>query len=224
MYRTRVGNVLRRLLLDGNFETPATFRTEDNDVTRWLTAALSEYSSLREESLRALQVQNTIMQFGIAGIAVLIGVALQNSDPVLSILILLFLVPLLAIFLVNIWAGELTRVVRASNYISGLEERINAVIGGEVPALGWEGWLRRHPEFRLYWYYRAQFVALFVLEAAAIALGGYVALQADFELSHPALLASSIGSVSFAFVLFSIWLFQSHQRRLRRQATQDPPS
>jgi hypothetical protein len=147
MYRTRVGNALRRLLPHGNFETSATIRTEDNDVTRWLTAALSEYSSLREESLRALQVQNTIMQFGIAGIAVLIGVALQNSDPILSILILLFLVPLLAIFLVNIWAGELTRVVRASNYISGLEEKINAVIGGEVPALGWEGWLRRIQNF-----------------------------------------------------------------------------
>jgi hypothetical protein len=107
MYRTRVGNVWQRLLLDdSNFEAPVTFRTEDNDVTRWLTAALSEYSSLRAESLNALQVQNTIMQFGIAGIAVLIGVALQNSDPVLSVLILFFLIPLLAILLVNVWVAN----------------------------------------------------------------------------------------------------------------------
>jgi hypothetical protein len=192
-----VGNAWRRQLLDHrDFDMPVRFTTEDNDVTRWLAAALAEYESLRAESLQAQQAQLYILQFGITGVAVLIGLGLQKNDPLLAIPVLLFLVPLLSMSIAAIWFVEIFRSSRAGTFISCLEERINRVIGGDVPALGWETWLRRHPKVRMAMRDRMSFSALYLLNVAGLSLGFYLALHANFNFAHPARIVAT-------FVLWS---------------------
>jgi hypothetical protein len=215
MERFFVGNPWRRQLLDdGNFDAPVTFRTEDNDATRWLTTALAEYNSLRAESLQAQQAQQHILQFGITGIAVLTGLGLQNNDELLSILVLLFLVPLLSIFIVSVWFVEIFRSLRAGMFIACIEERINAVLGGDFPALHWETWLRDHREARMFVRDRMSFSILYVFNVAGVVLAAYIALGADFHLPHPAPVIAGFGVMSGALLLASIVTYRRYEQRV----------
>jgi hypothetical protein len=210
-----VGNTWRRQLLDhGDFDTPVTFRTEDNDVTRWLTTALAEYNSLRAESLQAQQAQQNILQFGIAGIAVLIGLGLQNNDEFLSILVLLFLVPLLSIFIVSVWFVEIFRSLRAGMFIAYLEKNINSVLGGNVRALQWESWLNDHREARMFVRDRMSFSILCIFNVAGIILAAYLAHRANFTLAHPFPVIAGFGALSLILLLASVITYLRYERQV----------
>ena len=73
--------------------------------------------------------------------------AFRNIDELLALLIQLLLVPLVTRFIVAAWFVEILRQVRAGAFVAHLEDKINTVLGRASPALEWENWLRRHPEF-----------------------------------------------------------------------------
>ena len=102
---------------------------QDDAATRWLTAALAEYQSLRTESLQAQHAPQTILQFGITGVAVLVGLSLQLKNQVLAILLLLYMVPLVSIFIVSVWFTEIFRSLRAGDFLAYREKKINKEIG-----------------------------------------------------------------------------------------------
>lgn len=213
--RLHVGNAWRRQLLDRDgFDTPVTFRTEDNDVTRWLTTALNEYHSLRAESLQAMQAQQSILQFGVTGVAVLTGLGLQNNDKLLAILVLLVFVPLLSIFITSVWFVEIFRSIRAGMYIACLEKKINAVIGGSIRALEWESWLQDHPEARMFTRDRMSFGIIYIFNVGGIILAAHLAKSAKFRLTHPLPVIVGFGLVSGFLLIAGVLLYRRYERKV----------
>ncbi|BAL90127.1 hypothetical protein AMIS_49070 [Actinoplanes missouriensis 431] len=215
----RIGHHTRRQILDHRaFEMPVSFRTEDQDVSRWTTVALAEYQSLRAESLQAQQAQQTIMQFGITGIAVLIGLSLQVEERLIAILALLFVVPLLSIFIVSVWFVEIFRSIRAGAFLSCLEVKINRVLGGDVPALEWESWLRRHPEVRMFVRDRMSFGVLYVLNIAGLVVSAFLARGAGFHMSNAPLVVSLFAVSSVGLLLLGFWVYRHYEKRVYLQS------
>lgn len=143
----------------------------DKSRERWLIAAMEEYKSLRVEILDAIDAQRKIMQLGVTGLSVLIGLGLQPIKPLLTIALLTLLVPTLAIFITAGALGERFRASRASYFLACKETIINCMLADSSPALEWETWLRRRRVFILR--DRAEFFAVFSLTTGALGLGFY---------------------------------------------------
>lgn len=106
-----------------------------------LTALLTEYESLRQESLDTLGHRLTVVNFTFAALSVVIG-AVVSSDrsPLLLGLVALVFVPQAAKAGLLVWLGEYARSQRAGRHLSGVEDRINDVLGvGRDLGLDWEG-------------------------------------------------------------------------------------
>lgn len=145
----------------------------DNDKDRWLGAALAEYGSLREESLKGLQAQQVGVQIGVTLLAALIGTGSQIGDRLTGALLLTLGVPLLVIFITILWTGELERSVRVGRYLKVREQVISDVtrLPRTAPSMGWEAWLSRNPELRLVRYYNAEFTVVGLLALASSIVG-----------------------------------------------------
>jgi positive regulator of sigma E activity len=188
----------------------------------------SEYQSLRTESLQAQHAQQTILQFGITGVAVLVGLSLQLKNQVLAILLLLYMVPLVSIFIVSVWFTEIFRSLRAGDFLAYREKRINEEIGSEVPALEWETWLRQpEPERRMFNRTRMSFGVLCTLNVAGFVLAGYVAGTAEFHISPATVII--LGVASLTLLAVSIVVYRRYERRFykqpsRRKAAAQTPS
>ena len=81
----------------GNQDTSRTSSSSSDPPPQWVTAALEEYKSLRVEIIDAIQAQRQIMQIGLTGLSVLIGLGLQGINPLLAVFILALLVPTVTI-------------------------------------------------------------------------------------------------------------------------------
>lgn len=115
----------------------------DSVLPPGLSVLMEEYRSVREEELIAVQGQISTLRYGVASCVVLIGFAAQqHGDRYLGWAVSLALVPLVVLFSAIIWMGEYERGARAGHYVTGLENRINAHLGGRSRPLRWEGWLR----------------------------------------------------------------------------------
>jgi hypothetical protein len=193
--------------------------TGDETLTRWLTAALAEYQSLRQESLQAQKEQQTILQYGITGVGILIGLALQLDAEILAILLLLYLVPLLGIFIISVWFTEIFRSLRAGTFISGLEAKINSVVGRSgAPALEWESWLRARPKQRMFVRDRMSFLVLCSLNLTGTVLAGYLATRAEFRLDHPAPVIAVLGGLHVALLVGSVIYYFTKERDVHNRA------
>lgn len=94
---------------------------------QWLAATLEEYKSLRVEIIDAIQAGRQIMQVGITGLSVLVGLGLQRISPFLAVLLLMVLVPVLAVF---ITAGALGEFFEQSGqvHISHIGRRLSIAL------------------------------------------------------------------------------------------------
>ncbi len=89
-----------------------------------VTILIEEYKTLREECLQALRQQTQILQVGFAAIGVVVGIGIKLEDEhTLSACVLVGFVPLLAMFVVFMWCGELHRMAQAGAQISRIEHR-----------------------------------------------------------------------------------------------------
>ena len=74
-----------------------------------------------------------------------------------------------------IWLGELIRMVRASFFLTKIENRISAVFSGIPDVLSWENWLRTKSEKakrpQMIMNYVAIFIIFFGSAIASIVLG-----------------------------------------------------
>jgi hypothetical protein len=167
---------------------------------QWVTAALEEYKSLRAEIVDSIQAQRQIMQIGLTGLSVLIGLGLQGINPLLAVLILALLVPTVAIFVTVGALGELFRAARASAFLAYREGIINLAIPGPAPAQEWEQWLRRRPIFIVR--DRAEFLAVFSISTGSLALGFYLMFTSNLRAQQPAFLLVAL--VVVAMVLWTV--------------------
>lgn len=117
-----------------------------------------EYKLLRSEIEESIKNQARILGYGGAVLSLLVGLGVYQQS-----FILLVSLPFLAFFFFVLWNVEQTRMMRAGDYISFLEDRIAEEYVGE-PVMLWESWLRyrsEHPERDIYeLHYLAQYTVL----------------------------------------------------------------
>ncbi|MGQ0773291.1 MAG: hypothetical protein ACT4NY_02555 [Pseudonocardiales bacterium] len=182
---------------------------------QWLAASLEEYKSLRAEIVDAIQAQRQIMQIGITGLSVLVGLGLQRIDPLLAVLLLMILVPMLAIFITAGALGEFFRAARASSFLAYREEIINHYIPGPASAQEWEQWLRLQPVYTVR--DRAQFLATFSITTGALTLGFYTIFTSDFHIDQPVPLVFTLEAVAAILWAINPILYEYMLRRARYQ-------
>ena len=137
--------------------------------------AIEEYKTVREESLGAVARSQAIAQYGLAtaGVGVTAGVLAAQRNATLGAVVLCGLIPLAGCFGAAMMAVEAQRSARAGWYLRGLEQRINLLVPGGAPPLGWET-LLRDPTHRVRGYREATAVVVVAAVLLSAGLGGYV--------------------------------------------------
>lgn len=152
--------------------------------TSWLSTALEEYKTLRTESLESMKMQHSILAYGIVGISALMTVGLNKWDSPLYIseAISLILLPIFINLILLTWMGEVTRMFRAGQFISTIEEKINLKFTDTEKPLSWETWLQERykngktPHHDVQIHYVAIF-ALFILISVISVIFGYIKIS-----------------------------------------------
>jgi hypothetical protein len=127
-------------------------------------ALLKEYQSLRSEIELAIRNQVRILGYGGTVLGVFAGIGVVRPSFLISTAL-----PSIAFFFAVLWSIEQTRMMRAGDYISTIESRLNDEHFGE-PVMLWESWLRYRgegqPEWDIYQiHYWSQYliIAVFIL-------------------------------------------------------------
>ena len=147
----------------------------------WVSVALEEYRAHREEVLANQHGQQQSLTLGAAAIGILAAGAFNVwDDRVVASIVFLGAVPLLAMGVLLLWAGEVLGMMRVGAYLERLERELRAA-HPDAPAgiLDWERSLGE-PEQSVRWW-RPQYawrdfgaVMVFVLIAlGSIVLGTY---------------------------------------------------
>lgn len=117
-------------------------------LSDWFIAVMEEYKSLRAEATAARDAQLVVLRFGVTlvGILVALGAALRNDDNQLFAgIVLNAVVPIVVLFVVEIWFGEIARTVRIGNFVASIEKQLERQFRyiADRPPIGWETWLRK---------------------------------------------------------------------------------
>jgi hypothetical protein len=105
-----------------------------------LTVMLTEYRSVRTESLEALGQIHTIVQYGLAALGVSVGGGLamiQKSVTVAAVVLMIFC-PAVIVFGVEMMAVAVFRVIQSRQYLRRLEPEIAARVGSDARSPRWE--------------------------------------------------------------------------------------
>lgn len=110
----------------------------------WIEIALEEYKSVRAESFEAIKTQQITLQIGITlvGAAVIAGLNLWKTDFLSEIIFLIF-TPVLCYITLEIWIGEVARMMRAGYFASLIEKKISNAFPDHPDVLSFENWLRK---------------------------------------------------------------------------------
>lgn len=115
---------------------------------KWFDIVMQEYNSLRAESGDSLKNQQSIINYGLTAIGVLIAFSanLWGKEQIVESIYVLF-IPFLCNLIILIWNGEVRRMSRAGQYIKRLEDKIQKEFSEKYkisePALEWETFLRK---------------------------------------------------------------------------------
>lgn len=118
---------------------------------KWFDIVLQEYNSLRNECADSLKSQQSIINYGLTAIGVLIAFSanLWGKEQIVESIYVLF-IPFICNLIILIWNGEVRRMSRAGQYIKRIEDKINKAFSGKIsltePALEWETYLRKPKE------------------------------------------------------------------------------
>jgi hypothetical protein len=140
---------------------------------QWITVALEEYKSLRQESLAAIEQMQRTLQIGLVAIGVLTAFGVDAVDKGEGVAIGLALAtPLLAALVAALRLDELHRAVAAGAHAAVLEQKIAHKVGDEDEPLTWESEVQRtfkptEDKIR-HW---ATLLALLAATAPAVVLG-----------------------------------------------------
>ncbi|MDD3478414.1 MAG: hypothetical protein PHP32_06010 [Candidatus Izemoplasmatales bacterium] len=151
--------------------------------------ALNEYNALRTEINNAMANQQSILNYGIASIGIILAFSTSNWQEMIIVdIILVFLIPLIGLLVATIWLGEVNRIARAGQFLVVKENRINDLflkmeendtIFQNQPVLIWENYLRdlkkngSDKSIKTIWNYRAILLLLGILSTTSIAIGIY---------------------------------------------------
>lgn len=182
----------------------------------WLIVALEEYKALRTEIVDSIQAQRTIMQLGVTGVSVLIGLGLQRTPSLLASIILAMLVPSLTFFITTAAWGELFRAARASRFLAEREHIINEVTkGADPPAMAWENWLRQRPISALST--GGQFLALYVLTIGSAIAGSVTMFATEVRRDQPTLALIGVGAATALMCAGSLVRYMQLRRKTEKE-------
>ena len=123
-------------------------QTETEFQLKWFDLAIEEYNSLRNESANSLNNQQSIINYGLTAIGVLIAFSanLWLKERIVESIYVIF-VPFMCNLIILIWNGEVRRMSRAGQYIKQIEDKVHkelsAKSGITERALDWETFLRK---------------------------------------------------------------------------------
>jgi hypothetical protein len=187
---------------------------------------LHEYTSLRQESMGAINNRVTVANFTFGAIAVVLAALIAQRKPgVTTGAVAVLFVPQLAKVGLMIWLGEYNRSQRAGKWIAELEARINALVGAGK-AMAWESTLLGTSVHMTYPYVS---VVLLLLGSgwASIAVGTSIILQGRGHLAlawpwWPVALGSAL-VVLVAEILF-IRMFRAKWGKIKRDYSRNGPA
>jgi hypothetical protein len=149
---------------------------------KWFDIALEEYKSLRGEVSDALKNQQSIVNYGLGAVGIVLGFGANRWDDgiVVEILFTLF-IPMICNLVIFVWSGEVNRMSRAGLFIRDLERKINEEAGRQLgvsrEALSWETWLRtfkkNSPSRKTLYNYLAIIFMFMLISAVASGIGLY---------------------------------------------------
>ncbi|MFP7298320.1 hypothetical protein [Neobacillus niacini] len=115
---------------------------------KWFDIVIQEYNSLRGESAESLKHQQSIINYGLTAIGVLIAFSanLWGKEKIVETIYMVF-IPFMCNLIILIWNGEVRRMSRAGQYIKRIEDKIHKELflrtGISEYALEWETFLRK---------------------------------------------------------------------------------
>src|SRR4051794_36787633 len=143
------------------------------DPAGQLQALLTEYESLRQESLTAITNRISVMNFTFAALSVIVGTLLARQVPdLLGAGVAILVVPQCAKAGLLIWLGEYRRTIRASQWAAVVEEKVNAATRAP-DTMEWERNLKRENRHMTYPYVAVVLLLIGVSYLATI-LGLYL--------------------------------------------------
>lgn len=118
-----------------------------DDRNLWLDPVLTEYSSMRTESVTSMQTQQSTLAFGTATIGFVAASAfgLIGEDSTAFTPIFVVGVPLLSLLIVIVWFGELARMMRVGRRLETIEDIVHEELvrrGAPETVFTWEKRLR----------------------------------------------------------------------------------
>ncbi|MBT2690165.1 hypothetical protein J7I93_18510 [Bacillus sp. ISL-47] len=118
---------------------------------KWFDMVMEEYNSLRNEAGDSLKHQQSIINYGLTAIGVLIAFSanLWGKEHIVESIYVLF-IPFMCNLIILIWNGEVRRMSRAGQYIKRIEEKVHRQFSSRIDineqALEWETFLRKPKE------------------------------------------------------------------------------
>jgi hypothetical protein len=157
----------------GQATTVVATRAVPHVTHAWVTAALEEYKTLRQESLAAIEQMQRTLQIGLVAIGVMTAFGGDAVTKGAGVQVGLALAaPVLAALVAALRLDELHRTVAAGAHAAELEQRIARKVGEQEDPLTWETRVqekfKRREDMIRHW---ATLVALFAATAPAIVLG-----------------------------------------------------
>jgi hypothetical protein len=127
-------------------------------------ALRQEYQSLRSEIELAIRNQVRILGYGGAVLGAFAGIGIVRPT-----FLIIAALPFISFFFAVLWSIEQTRMMRAGDYISNIERRVNDEYFEERVML-WESWLRyrgeEQPEpdiYQVHYWSQYLIIAVFIL-------------------------------------------------------------
>ncbi len=182
------------------------------EVELSLRAMLTEYSSLRQETLQTINHRIQILTFTFGALSLILGGLLTRQiwDLLAGILSLL-IVPQVAKASLLVWLGEYHRSIRAGRWLAELEGRINTLLDSDN-LLGWEQKLivgRKHMKFP----YMAVVGLIMGIAYASSALGIYlIASTMGSQLSTTGVVILSCSLMLYGFTVETVFFVFFHRR------------
>ena len=183
----------------------------------WLTPALEEYKTIRDESLGSMNSQQTTLKVGIGTVGVVIASGFNVWEKnLLPDLIFLIFNPIICYLTLLIWLGEVARMMRAGHFLAILEKRISAKFTEYVDVLSWENWIRTKDSIgrnrKRTFSYIAIMILFFFTALSSIMIGAYrICDKVDFRLWVSIM---SIELLVFISILLFIWMEAKEIREL----------
>lgn len=107
-----------------------------------IQAILAEYSALREEIQNSIRLQHATFSVGVPLLAVGLSLSQLNQlgSDTKALQFIVLAIPPFAYAILCLWLIEMSRMMRAGNYLRLLEDRLNIML--QNTGLVWENWLR----------------------------------------------------------------------------------